>query len=185
LRIKDNIYFSPSYKFKDIDWSDDAQLIDAFKDRVFGFYLNPAETLNLKKEGFATGLLCIATIDFLARISLDEGKEPKERIKEWISENITGFKNNSKSQQIFWKFFRNGLVHEGRIKNGGQFTYEILGTVYLEKEVMLINPENLLKEIKISFGNYLKILKCNKEEFNKFKDQVKADFKQEIRLTSE
>jgi hypothetical protein len=185
LRIEDTIYFSPSYKFKDIDWSDNAKLINAFKDRVFGFYTNPVETLNSKREGFATGLLCIATIDFLARIFLDEDKEPKERIKEWISENIADFKNNSKSQQVFWKFFRNGLVHEGRIKNGGQFTYEIPGTVYLEKEVMLINPGNLLKDIKTSVVDYLKILECDKEKFKKFKDQVKDDFKEEIKLTSE
>jgi hypothetical protein len=185
IEDEDTIYFSPSYKFKDIDWSDNAKLINAFKDRVFGFYLNPAETLNQKKEGFAAGLLCVATIDFLARISLGEKKKPGIRIKEWISENIPDFKKNSRSPGIFYQFFRNGLVHEGRIKNGGQFTYEIPGTVYLEKEVMLINPGNLLKDIKTSVVDYLKILECDKEKFKKFKDQVKDDFKEEIKLTSE
>ncbi len=155
--------------------------------------INPANTLNSKKEGFATGLLCVATIDFLARISFGEKKKSRKRIEKWISENIAYFKENSRSHagdvvemngRIFYESFRCGLVHEGRIKNGCQFTYEITETVYLEKEVMLINPENLLKEIEISFGKYLKILECDKEKFKKFKDQIMDDFKEEIKLTS-
>lgn len=175
------IYFSPHYKFKDIDWNNKDRLIDAFEDRVLGFYLNPAETLNSNKENcFAAGLSCIAAIDFLARITLDENSG---RIQGWLRENVADFHDNN-ARDIFYKYFRNGLVHEGRIKNCGQFTYDISGTAHFDRNVMLVNPRNLLNDIKLSFRAYLGDLKCNEEKFEKFKKQLISDFKKEIELTS-
>ncbi len=68
MKIGEMLYFSPKYKFSDLKWDDKKTLIEAFKDRVRGFYLEPARQLNDAKKGFATGVLCVTTIDFLARI---------------------------------------------------------------------------------------------------------------------
>ncbi len=53
MRIDNKIYFSPNIRFTDIDWDDKCKLIDAFKDRVEGFYLKPAKILNKERYGFA------------------------------------------------------------------------------------------------------------------------------------
>lgn len=93
MRIEDTIYFSPSFKFKDIDWENKDQLIEAFSDRVCGFYLNPAEKLNSNKDGFATGLLCIATVDFLARIAMEKEKDQAPELENGlreVSKNLKG-----------------------------------------------------------------------------------------------
>ena len=181
MRIEDTIYFSPSFKFKDIDWENKDQLIEAFSDRVCGFYLNPAEKLNSNKDGFATGLLCIATVDFLARIAMGKRKRPGPRIREWIEGSIKEFKGNNLSRK-FYEDFRNGLIHEGRIKNGGQFTYDV-SKIYCEDDVMLINPGMVLNSIKISFQSYLSDIKVDEEKFNEFKELLMDDFKKEIELT--
>jgi hypothetical protein len=176
MRIEDTIYFSPLFKFKDIDWDNKDQLIEAFNDRVYGFYLTPAESLNSYKNGFAAGLLCVASIDFLGKISIGRG-----RFKEWIEENLKDFKGKRYLSKKFYEDFRNGLVHEGRIKNGSQFTYDISG-IYCENDVMLINPEKFLNSINISFQNYISDLKMNEDKFEKFKELLKNDFKKEIEL---
>ena len=68
MKIGEILYFSPNYKFWDFIWDEKENLIDAFKDRVKGFYIQPAEKLSKDKKGFAAGFLCIPTIDFLAKI---------------------------------------------------------------------------------------------------------------------
>ncbi len=105
MRVEEAIYFSPKYKFEDIDWNDKDKLIEAFKDRVNGFYLKPAEVLNSSREyGFAAGLLCASTIDFLARISID-GKYSGKRIKKWLCDNITEFKETEGASKKFYDDF--------------------------------------------------------------------------------
>lgn len=68
MREEDKLHFSPKYIFADIDFDNKEKLIDAFNDRVYGFYLNPAKLLDNNRLGFACGLMCAATIDFLARL---------------------------------------------------------------------------------------------------------------------
>jgi hypothetical protein len=48
MKIGDILYFSPNYKFNQIDWDNKEDLINAFKNRVDVFYLNPADDLNKK-----------------------------------------------------------------------------------------------------------------------------------------
>ena len=46
MRIKDIVHFSPNYKYEYINLDDKNCLIEAFEDRVGGFYLKPIEILN-------------------------------------------------------------------------------------------------------------------------------------------
>ncbi|HNT56020.1 MAG TPA: hypothetical protein PKG95_14990, partial [Anaerolineaceae bacterium] len=45
MRIDDQIYFAPGVRFQDLDWDNPSALIDAFRQRVHGFYLTPAQDL--------------------------------------------------------------------------------------------------------------------------------------------
>lgn len=90
-------------------------MIEAFEDRVNGFYLKPIEEFNKIGYGFASGIICVTTIDFLARIAIGSDKVG-ERLRVWLKDNISA---NDDLANRFSKDFRNGLVHEGRIKNCG------------------------------------------------------------------
>ena len=92
MKIGDILYFSPNYKFNQIDWNNKEELIEAFKDRVNGFYLNPADALNKKGYGFVAGLTSIATIEFIARISIRGNSG--SRFINWLCKNITYFNEN-------------------------------------------------------------------------------------------
>jgi len=159
MRVGDILYFSPERKFVDLKWDDKKNLISAFIDRVNGFYLEPAEKLNEYKKGFATGVLCATTTDFLARIAIDD---VEKRIAKWLDNNIEEFREadpgNSKKTPAdrFYEDFRCGLVHEGRIKEAGQFSYHFKKKlVKVEEGIIIVNPGLLLKAIKKQFRKYM------------------------------
>ena len=185
MRVGEFLYFSPNFKFADLDWDDQENLIRAFQDRVFGFYLTPARELNRKGYGFACGVLCVATVDFIARIATGEQQDGR-RFVSWLRSNIKEFdKPNPKNPTLtlatrFYDEFRNGLVHEGLIKNLGQFSYEKGELVLLDGDVMLINPKLLLVEVEKALEGYLKKLHEDPMIFKKFKNTLKNDFEQEV-----
>ncbi|MCX9009527.1 MAG: hypothetical protein OIN66_00255 [Candidatus Methanoperedens sp.] len=128
--VDEQLLFTPGLKYSEIKWDNDDALIEAFKDRVKGFYLDPAKCLNdSEKYAFATGVLCVSTIDLLACITIScNSRTVGMRFKQWLKEHITAFDNSDPNSDIladkFYDEFRNGLVHEGRIKNVGQFSYD-------------------------------------------------------------
>ena len=188
MRIGDILYFSPNYKFTQIEWDNGEQLVNAFKDRVKGFYLQPAEDLNKKGYGFIVGLVCVATIDFLARVSI--GGNVGNRFGTWLYKNTTEFKRkdpdntNRTLSRRFYDEFRHGLVHEGRIKNCGQFSYEIEDLVSINNGVMLVNPECLLGKIKKAFEEYMQKVEENEKDFREFKRALKKDFQRDVEYAS-
>lgn len=73
-------------------------------------------------------------------------------------------------------------MHEGRIKNLGQVTYEIDSLVIFDpnKNIMMINPGKLLKELENIFKNYITILRNNNDEYIEFNSRMKKDFEKEV-----
>lgn len=148
--VDEELLFAPGLKYSEIKWDDDDALIEAFKDRVKGFYLDPAKNLNAsEKYAFATGVLCVSTIDLLAclTISCNSGTVGM-RFKQWIKDHITAFDNSDPNSEIladkFYDEFRNGLVHEGRIKNVGQFSYDNKKElIHILKEMYLFNWDEI------------------------------------------
>lgn len=188
MKTGDMLYFSPKFKFADLPLDDREKLIDAFADRLLGFYLEPTKKLNEKKHGFLCGIICVTTIDFIARIVTGKtGKtETRERFKEWLEANIQEFRKPNPKEPTetlaarFYRDFRCGLVHEGRITNLGQFSYEQQELVSLEQDVMLVNPELLLVEIERALGSYLALLRTNTDAFEKFEKNLRNDFEEEV-----
>lgn len=184
MRIGDDLYFSPIYKFKDLDFYKKDTLIDAFRDRVNGFYLKPAKFLNDYNHWFGAGLLCVSTIDFLAKIVIGGGVG--SRIETWLSVNIPVFASvdpNNKSQTLAARFcdeFRNGLVHEGRIKNCGQFSNKVNKIFEIKNNVIFVHPQHLINAIDSAFQKYIRDLKSNEVIFSKFKKRLQIDFKSDV-----
>lgn len=181
MKIGDILYFSPKYKFIELDWNDKEGLIKAFEDRVSEYYLKPIEEFNKRRYGFASGVLSVTTIDFLARIATRKEKVEKEDFKAWLEDNIDGF--NYELATKLYEDFRCGLIHEGRIKNCGQFSYDIGDLIWLEDGVMIVNPELLIERIKNAFKNFIRKIREDDEAFQSFKETLKRDFQDDTELS--
>ncbi len=187
MKIGEHLYFSPNYKFTELRWDDKSNLIPAFQDRVTGFYLDPVDQLNNTISSFAAGVLCVTTIDFLAAITTGIQKTGV-RIENWLKSNISTFDKidpNNKSQTLarrFYNEFRNGLVHEGRIKEGGQFSYDFEELVQVEESVMVVNPMLLATAIREAFKKYIEKVKTDEFAFQSFKASIIQFFRVDIEI---
>ncbi len=171
--IKGKLYFAPDLKFDLVKWNDKEALIKAFEDRINGFYLGPSQKLcQLNKfYAFAAGVLCVSTIDCLAMISISPNRVG-DRFKQWTQNNIAEL-NQSSLASRFYEDFRNGLVHEGRIKKGGQFSFETDNKLLkIDEGVMIINPDILIQKINYSFNQYIRRLKTNSAEFQNLQNYL-------------
>jgi hypothetical protein len=92
-----------------------------------GFYLEPAARCAADRHAFAAGVLLVTCIDALARMRFNNPKVG-DRIKRFAREELRSFSASGLATR-FYEDFRNGLVHEARIKNGGQFSLDIGSTV--------------------------------------------------------
>ena len=193
MRINHDLYFSPNFKFTDLDWNNANNLVTAFHDRVYGFYLKPTSLLLEGGHAFAAGVLLVTTIDFLAKIQT--GGKTGSRFEQWLITNIPQFDisdpdNSTRTlAKRFYDEFRNGLVHEGRIKNGGQFSFEIDNLhIVSDNSVMIINPRYLFQSVSDSFKKYetdlsdefvFQKFRCSLiESFQKDMEIVKSQYKQ-------
>jgi len=183
MRVEDILHFSPKYKTPYLDLDNGDELINAFVDRVEEFYLKPAEKLNNEFEAFAKGVLILTAIDFIGEFFIRT--ESSNRIKKFCSElsSIKGLKNEAlkKGQvKIINDDYRNGLIHEGRIKNMGQFFYATEDLISVGEGVSMINPTTLLNETRSIFYKYVGKINNSKDEMFHFKNKFKQHFENEI-----
>lgn len=149
MRIGDVLFFSPRFKFAELNFEDTHTLVEAFQDRVYGFYLRPAERCIDAGEGFAAGLICCAAIEFIAKAF------GYEHASEWLRAKVPDFGDDEKLTRRFWTLFRDGLAHEGRVKSfgggSGQFSLDLPKTVTNLDSVVIVNPRLLLKAVIVAF----------------------------------
>lgn len=56
MRIGEVLFFSPHFKFVELNFDVVDSLIEAFRERVYGFYLRPAERSTGAEDAFAGGI---------------------------------------------------------------------------------------------------------------------------------
>jgi hypothetical protein len=178
MRVGDVLYFSPRYRFSELDFDDTKALIDAFQDRVEGFYLLPASRLIDEGHAFAGGLVSCAAVEFIANIS------GQISASEWIQKNLSDFGKDNKLAERFWNYFRNGLAHEGRVKafsqGSGQFSLELHQMLTTSGSTLIVNPRLLLEAVQRAFRSYCEYLdesqaaRLVKSLRRYFEDEVKA-----------
>ena len=198
------LYYSPSCKFKDlkrlIDNKEERGLLKCFEERVEELYLKPAyvliEEANNKKSDnssmglvFSAGLICVSAIDFLGRFYFGCPKEDKVKVERrfvgWLSKYMSP-PFNALLAEKFYKDFRNGLVHECRIKNGGEFSLNEGETIREEVDdngvrYLVVNPEKLLKKLDDGFKNYLDDLQQDENMLCQLIECLEKDFNEDFR----
>jgi len=195
------LYYSPSCKFEDlkrlIDNKEERGLLKCFEERVKELYLEPAYVLikeaNDKKSDnssiglvFSAGLICVSAIDFLGRFYFGCPKDEVEcRFVGWLLKYMSP-PFNALLAKKFYKDFRNGLVHECRIKNGGEFSLNEGETIREEVDdngvrYQVVNPEKLLKKLDDGFKNYLDDLQQDENMLCQLIECLEKDFNEDFR----
>ena len=188
MRIKDELFFSPKHRFSELDFEDPSGIVEAFRDRVRGFYLDPASRLADSDAAFALGSLCCVTIDFLAKYSLGVDKATKQTFVRWLSRIAPQFQErdprNDKQPLAmrFYNDFRCGLVHQGRVLNLGQFSFEPKEVVISDQTGIIVNPRLLLDGIDNAFEGYVINLESNSSARGRLIKQLRKDFDQELEM---
>lgn len=147
-----------------------------------GYYFGPIRYLidNYESSAFAAGALCFLAIDAIAEMSIKKGS--KERSNEWML-NLPDFKDlDLKDRNRVYVEFRCGLVHEARIKNGGQFTYSISKAIEIRDGTILINPKQLLEQIEDAFDDYTNELSKDEKKLEEFRNNIIDIFEKDLRL---
>lgn len=144
MRIGDALYFSPRITFSELDILGD-HFPYQLHDRFLGYYISPSQVLADSGHAFGSGLLLVSCIDALALYETGNS-EVGFRFKRWCEENLPSFADKGRRDR-FYRFFRNGLVHEGRIKNGGEFSLDPGMTIIDNPPIMSINPRYLAEEV--------------------------------------
>ncbi len=178
MRIGDILYFAPGIRFDDVDL-DGPRLPEQFRQRVAGFYIVPSKECADRGHAFAAGALLVSCIDALARIRFGDGVG--ERFRKFVAEELKSFSGAGITQR-FYDEFRNGLVHEGRLKNGAQFSLEIAGTVETLDGILVVNPKHLAAEVLSALDCYVVFLQRDGQERTKLAGTLKLDLSEDFRV---
>ena len=177
MKIGDFLYFAPEIRFTDVDLSGD-RLPAQYECRIEGFFLSPAACLLDSGHAFAAGLIIVSAIDALARVCRQENRVG-ERIRAWLQTEIAGLELPGQADALY-QYFRNGLVHEARLKAGAEFSLEQDALVDEGPGIMRINPRLLLAEVQAALRRF--VLKLDKDTYARqaFLEQLKAEFIYEL-----
>ena len=181
--LKGSVYFAPGIKFSDLDIYGD-QFPDQYGRRIKGLYLDPAMVLIESKHAFSAGLLIVCCVDAIAKYQLLDIEKNKykvgKRFKIWCQMNLPSFKNDQYAK-CFYEHFRNGLVHESRIKEGGSFSFDIDKVVSENQLSIDIQPWLLHKEVDQAVSIFIESIKKDKYKCNLFSHVIQSEFKQELK----
>jgi len=145
MDINNEIHFSPSILSSDLERICDDELLAGYKDRLMEWYISAAELLNSTGHGFGAGVILLTLIDCLAKVFVDENSLVGTRFKQFVEFHMNLPRPLA---NILYDNFRNGLVHEGRIKGNFSFSYRIGSICCKYGSTTAINPEILCKSLK-------------------------------------
>jgi hypothetical protein len=141
-----------------------------------GFYLKPAIVLAENHDAFAAGVLVVCAIDALALLSTGAS-----------ACRITAFCKKipdlaaDDNARIFCESFRNGLVHQARVKNGSEFSTDNKRIAIRNDDRLIVNPKLLAQAVLKLLDEYVATLHCNLADKTAFCKWVKRKFRYELK----
>ncbi len=142
--------------------------------------MNPSKILDGHNQAFATGVLLMTTIDAITYYSISGSDRIKDFIRQTDEVSLLDEQDQKKVAKGFDDYFRNGLIHEGRIKNCGQFSYDYNWLFNFEKNFIVFNPNILLNETDNYFRKYLRKLESDNAHYSVFISKLKRQFENDI-----
>lgn len=180
MKIANELYFAPKIKFCEIDLSGN-ELPSQIRFRFIGYYLEPAKQCIEKGHAFAAGLLLVACIDALAYFQT-RSQRVRRRFCRFICEQLQGFNRDDEMISRFYADFRDGLVHQARIKNAGEFSFENPSAICWreDKQILSVNPKCLYKEVSNALDKYIQLLSSDPTKTHSLVNFIKSEFSKEL-----
>jgi len=176
MRIAEMLYFAPDLLFSEVD-IDGPTLPEQFKLRMIGYYIMPAEKCCDKGFAFAAGTLLLTCIDALAGLQFGNGVG--SRFQKFVRERLPSLADEQLARR-FYCDFRNGLVHEARIKHGGQFSLERGEMIEEVDGFLLVNPKLLAAEVREALSCYVALLSRDPAQRRKLATQLRKHHTEEF-----
>jgi hypothetical protein len=175
-RIADELYFAPKLRFAELDWTG-ARLPTQFYQRISGFYLEPAVALARANHAFAAGVLVVCAIDALALL-ITGSSSVRGRIIAFCR-TIPDLASDQNAN-MFCEHFRNGLVHESRVKKGSEFSVDIRRVAVSDHARLVVNPLFLAQSVSGRLKEYVEALHRDPAAKNAFRKKLKRKFRYEL-----
>ncbi|MBE0540819.1 MAG: hypothetical protein IH623_05480 [Verrucomicrobia bacterium] len=175
-RIAEKLYFAPDVRFADLDLRGN-RLPTQFQQRISGFYLNPAIRLAKERHDFASGILAVCAIDALALFMT--GSNGNVRITAFCRKHIPDLAAE-RDAGMFCEHFRNGLLHEARVKSGSEFSLDIETIAVIQVGYLVVNPLLLLERVDEVLKEYVDFLYHNPQAKNGLAKKLKQTFRFEL-----
>lgn len=164
--------FSPEIAMSELKDADDEKVIRAFEDRIRGWYLDPLVSM-LEKPNWdfiSLAIECMlldALSGYYFGLKEDSNRGTfqdfaEEIIPEVGKESIAGF---------FYDTFRNGILHETRVKKSGFISREIKNVIVEDDGALFVNPRELYRVLKNWFDLYAETLYGDEDLQKRFFDR--------------
>ncbi len=179
MRVGRQLLFAPpDFTFDRLDLADAPATMAAFVQRIQGFYLRPARDLASLGHAFASGVLCCSAIDAVARYALPDEHDLERRFATWLKLHVRGFAAPQVAAR-FYQDFRHGLVPEGRIKRGGQFSLEANQILTSEDGFLIVNPA-LLIPLLFDALEIFRAAVLERDHYHRFATRLRREFRGEL-----
>jgi hypothetical protein len=177
MRIGDVTYFAPEIRFSDVDLSG-AALPDQMLARIEGYFLQAADCCIREELPFAAGVLIVTCIDAVSRFAPGLNRlrrKSGEDFRTFARTRLPGFKALPKAT-LLYDSYRNGLVHEGRLKNGCQFALGLDRTLDTTGRFPVIDVARLLQEVRDAVHGLVEEMRASQP----FRQQLVAYLRREF-----
>lgn len=181
MKIGEHVFFAPGVTFEQLDL-DGTELPDQYRRRVEGYYLDPAELLIRAGSGFAAGLITVAAIDAMSRLYFGPNRLRRVTNRDFrtFARHLLPSFGKPKAADLLWENYRNGLVHEGRVKEGCQFELGRQTTLDLTGPLPLIDPARLLAEVRAALQQLVKEMKESASFRREMAKLLRREFRYEL-----
>lgn len=185
MRIQDVVHFSPNFRVLDIDLDNEIHIIESFNDRIVSYYFQPARLLNQHEQNhhlaFASGTITVTAIEAITKLFWNG--RVGDRFRRFAYQ-LPGLRGDDAFKTLFsikfYDDFRNGLVHEGRIKESGQFSFDYPFLQTIEAGALVINPAYLLQNVEELYNHILNSIRGDATAKAQFIINFKEAFEVEI-----
>jgi hypothetical protein len=176
-RIDDELQFAPGIPFTALDFRY-GKLPKQFYRRIVGFYLSPAVELANRRHDFAAGLLAVCAADALAGF-ITGASGTTERMVGFFRQ-IDGL-GDEEVARLFVDHFRNGLVHEARVKSGGEFSLTAERVAQRRGASLAVNPALLANAVHARLEVFRQQLEKTPADLNALKKKIRSRFSAELK----
>lgn len=169
--------FAPNVEFNDLDLSNFLSVVDAFSQRIDGWFFEPINLL----IGNECNLFVITAIECMVVDALSGFWSGADSTGATFTEFLTEKMNIDPSvATAFYTRFRNGIIHQTNIKMKSVISNKVKSFQFDKSGILFFNPIEFYTQLRIYFNEYLEELRSRGSGVQRFKKRFKKLFKDEF-----